>query len=314
MGTGEIGIPSLRLLQARTDCEIVGVVTQPDKPAGRSRALKASLVKQVAMDAGIPVFQPISLKKNDAVETISAWAPELIVVMAFGQILPRTVLDMPRVACLNLHASLLPKYRGASPINAAIAAGDKETGICVMYMAEGLDTGDILLEKRERILRRDTAGTLHDRLAHVAASALSLALDQLANGTAPRMPQSSAASYAGRLTRTDGFIDWTLQAHEIEQLIRAMNPWPSAWTTIPMQDGTMREVKLFSAIVCRHVSGTPGHLLRADHRGLLIACGSGALLIKTVQMEGRKRMDAGLWQLGTSIQIGSTAGLPTITH
>ncbi len=309
MGTGEIGLPSLKLLLARCDCDVVGVVTQPDKPAGRSRALKGSLIKELGNMSGLPVFQPVSLRKPDSLETLKIWNPDLIVVMAFGQILPKSVLDLPRVACLNLHASLLPKYRGASPIHAAISAGESETGISVMYMAEGLDTGDVLLMRRERIQRRDTAGSLHDRLSEVAASALSQAIDQLSDHTAERSPQDdTATSYAGRLTRADARVDWSLPTRQIERQIRAMNPWPVAWTTIPLSDGTRRDVKIFSAIACRKPGGEPGRILRADDRGTLIATGDGSILIRQVQMEGRKRMSANEWQLGTPIPVGGVAG------
>jgi methionyl-tRNA formyltransferase len=309
MGTGEIGLPSLRLLLARSDCDVVGVVTQPDKPAGRSRALKGSIIKEIGAAHGLPVFQPVSLRKPDSLNTLQTWNPDLIVVMAFGQILPKSVLDLPAVACLNLHASLLPKYRGASPIHAVIAAGESETGISVMFMAEGLDTGDVLLMKHERILRRDTAGSLHDRLSEVAAQALSQAIDQLSSGSAVRSVQDNlAASYAGRLTRADAIIDWSLPAQRIERQIRAMNPWPVAWTTIPLADGTRRDLKVFSAITCRKSADEPGRILRADGRGTLIAAGEGAILIRQVQMEGRKRMPAGEWQLGTPLLIGGIAG------
>ena len=309
MGTGEIGLPSLKLLLARSDCDVVGVVTQPDKPAGRSRALKGSIIKEVGATHGLPVFQPVSLRKPDSLETLQTWNPDLIVVMAFGQILPKSVLDLPRIACLNLHASLLPKYRGASPIHAAIAAGENETGISVMFMAEGLDTGDVLLMQRERIRRRDTAGSLHDRLSAVAAHALSQAIDQLSAGAAQRVPQDdTAASYAGRLTRADAMIDWSLPTRQIERQIRAMNPWPVAWTTIQLADGTRRDLKVFSAISCRESAGDPGRILRADDRGTLIAAGEGAILIRQVQMEGRKRMTAGEWQLGTPLLASGVAG------
>ncbi|MFY8215387.1 MAG: methionyl-tRNA formyltransferase, partial [Chthoniobacterales bacterium] len=234
MGTGEIGLPSFEHLLMRGDCQVVGVVTQPDKPAGRNRELKPSVIKIAASHAGLPVFQPTSLRHPDALAVLDAWAPDLIVVMAFGQILPKPVLDSPRLACLNLHASILPKFRGASPINAAIAAGEAETGITVMHMAEGLDTGDIVLIEPEPIKRRDTAGSLHDRLAHTASRALDRAIGALVSGTASRIPQNTAlATHVGKLSRTDAFIDWTAEASEVERMIRAMNPWPVAWTTIP---------------------------------------------------------------------------------
>lgn len=309
MGTGEIGRPAFDYLIDRADCDVVGVLTQPDKPAGRNRELKASVIKAVATAAGIPVFQPATLRQPEAAAVVADWMPDLIVVMAFGQILPRVVLDLPRMACLNLHASILPKFRGASPIHAAIAAGERETGISVMHMEEGLDTGDVLWIEREPIKRRDTSGILHDRLAHTAARALANALNGIRNGTAIRTPQDdSMASYAGRLTRDDAIIDWSADAASIERKIRAMNPWPVAWTSIPMRDGPPREVKVFSAIVIRDASGTPGAILRVDERGIMIAAGQGGILLRDIQMQGRKRMSAGDWQRGASVAAHGIAG------
>jgi len=309
MGTGEIGLPSFEHLLTRNDCHMVGVVTQPDKPAGRHRELKASAIKTAATHAGIPVFQPISLRQPDAMEVLSAWAPDLIVVMAFGQLLPKSVLNLPRLACLNLHASILPRFRGASPIHAAIAAGEPETGITVMHMAEGLDTGDMVLIEREPIKRRDTAGSLHDRLAFTASRALDRAVHALVQGTAERTPQDAAlASHSGKLTRNDALIDWTTDAAEIACKIRAMNPWPVAWTVIPLRDGTVREVKIFSAILKQKPCGPSGEILAADDNGVLIAAKRGAILLREIQMEGRKRMQAGLWQMGTPVARGGTAG------
>lgn len=309
MGTGAIGIPALQLLLSRADCEVAGIVTQPDKPAGRSRSLKPSPIKEMVTDGSVPVFQPKTMRGPEALAALKSWRADLIVVMAYGQILPQDVLSLPRLGCINLHASVLPKFRGASPIQAAIAAGENETGIAAMHMEAGLDTGDVIYVERIPILRRDTAGTLHDRLALTAASVLSATLDQVLAGTASRTPQiDAAASYAGRLTRVDARIDWKLPAIVIERKIRAMNPWPVAWTTIPLESGASRELKIFSAIVCRKERGTPGKILRADSRGVLIASGDGALLLKEIQMDGRRRMAAGDWQLGTPVQIAALAG------
>src|SRR5436190_9097614 len=205
IGTGEIGVPVLRWLLESEEHELIGIVTQPDKPVGRDQRIEAPPVKAALAGYGVPVFQPKRIKSEEALAEIRALAPDVIAVMAYGQILPRAILEIPRIACLNLHASLLPRHRGAAPIQAAIVMGDRETGISVMYMDEGLDTGDVMLEKRIEIAPDETGGTLHDRLAEIAPPALEEALGQLEQGTAPRLPQdSSAATYAPKLEREDG--------------------------------------------------------------------------------------------------------------
>jgi methionyl-tRNA formyltransferase len=215
---------------------------------------------------------------------------------------------MPRLACLNLHASLLPRHRGAAPIQAAIETGDAFTGITVMYMAEGLDTGDILLEKEKRIRRRDTGGVLHDRLGVLAAEALSEALPLLADGRAPRVPQDeSRATYAAKLTRENGEISWTDSAEKIGRRVRAMNPWPAAYTFFPASEGA-RKLKVFSCIQHRRDSGPAGVVLRADRRGILVGAGHGAVLLRDVQLEGRKRMSARDFLSGHPIAPGALLG------
>ena len=212
IGTGEIGVPVLRWLLESKEHELIGVVTQPDKPVGRAQRIEAPPIKAALGESRLRILQPARIKTEEAVAEIRALAPEVIVVMAYGQILPRAVLEIPGIACLNLHASLLPRHRGAAPIQAAIVAGDRETGITVMYMDEGLDTGDVLLQKRLEIGPDETGGSLHDRLAEIAPDALWEALSQLQAGSAPRIPQDSAiATYAPKLEREHGRIDWTNQ-------------------------------------------------------------------------------------------------------
>src|SRR5437868_13659566 len=249
IGTGEIGVPTLRALQ-RSEHELGRVVTQPDKPVGREQKITAPPIKK-ALIAGGPnagpaqTLQPARIKDREAIDQIRALAPDVIVVMAYGQILPRAVLEIPRTACLNLHASLLPRHRGAAPIQAAIVAGDRETGISVMYMDEGLDTGDVLLQKQIEIAPNETGGSLHDRLAESAPAALSDALAQLARETAPRTPQdSSIATYAPKLEREDGRIDWNESADLIERKIRAFDPWPGAFTILRDEVGRERKLKI----------------------------------------------------------------------
>jgi methionyl-tRNA formyltransferase len=306
MGSGDIGLPSLRALLARVGCEVVAVVTQPDRPAGRGRKLRAAEVKVVAAAAGIPVLQPEKLRAPAAVEDLRQLDPDVIVVMAYGQILSRAVLDLPRVACLNLHASLLPRHRGAAPIQAAIVSGEHATGITVMYMAEGLDTGDILLSHSLPIFDSDTGGSLHDRLAELAPAALEEALDRLAAGTAPRFPQEEPlATYAGRLQREDGRIDWSQSASVVERHIRAMNPWPAAFTTVPLVGGDAARLKIFSAAVEEAtVSASPGEVIAAGTSGLLVTAGDRVLRLLEVQGEGTRRMPANDWQRGHAVAIG----------
>ena len=283
IGTGEIGVPVLRSLLESKEHQLVGVVTQPDKPVGRAQKIEPPPIKATLRETALPILQPARIKQEKAVAELQALAPDVIVVMAYGQILPRSVLEIPRVACLNLHASLLPKHRGAAPIQAAIVAGDSETGISVMYMDEGLDTGDVLLQKGVEIAADETGGSLHDRLAEVAPDALHAALAQLEAGTAPRMPQdSSAATYAPKLEREHGRIDWTEPAVLIERKIRAFNPWPGAFALLRDNSGRERQLKVFRARVTDSCS--------ADPANLVIPTKKGAVRLEEVQLEGKRRM------------------------
>jgi methionyl-tRNA formyltransferase len=246
-------------------------------------------IKKALSGTNIPVLQPARIKDRQAIEEIRALRPDVMVVMAYGQILPRGVLEIPEIACLNLHASLLPRWRGAAPIQAAIAAGDREIGITVMYMDEGLDTGDILFQRTIDILPADTGGALHDRLAGVAPETLLESLDLLAKGKAPRTPQDNAvATYAPKLKREDGKIEWSDPADAIERKIRAFDPWPGAFMTVST-DGT-RNLKIFSATVI-NLRGKPGKILRSENE-LVVAAGEDALSLGEVQLEGRRRMSA----------------------
>jgi len=285
IGTGEIGVPTLQAL-LKSEHEIVGVMTQPDKPVGRAQLVEPPPIKKVVAARKMPVLQPPRIKDPRAIEDIRALKPDVIVVMAYGQILPRGVLEIPKIACLNLHASLLPRWRGAAPIQAAIAAGDRETGITVMYMDEGLDTGDILLQRTIDIVPADTGGSLHDRLARVAPEALLASLELLAKASASRIPQDNAfATYAPKLKREDGRIDWSDPAEAIERKIRAFDPWPCAFMEF---DG--RNLKVFSAVIV-DLRGTPGEILRSE-KELVVAAGEGALSLGEVQLEGKRRMSA----------------------
>jgi len=308
MGTGEIGLPAFRWLLDSPEHSVLAAVAQPDKPVGRRQELQASSIKQLALARGVPVLQPLKMRAPEAVAEIVALQADVIVVMAYGQILPSAVLNAPRVACLNLHASLLPRWRGAAPIQAAIEAGDRCTGITVMYMAAGLDTGDILLMKETPIRRRETGGSLHDRLGLIAAEALAEALPLLSAGVAPRVPQDDAkANYAAKLSRENGLIGWPSSPLEIDRRIRAMNPWPAAHTFLSTADGP-RKLKVFSCIPHRRETGPAGVVLRADKRGILVGAGGGAVLLRDIQLEGKKRMAARDFLLGHPVTPGTVLG------
>jgi methionyl-tRNA formyltransferase len=297
IGTGEIGVPTLRMLWEWREHDLVGIVTQPDKPVGRDQKLTPPPIKAASqqLDAAyamseckreLPVFQPPRIKTREAIEAICRLNPDVIVVMAYGQILPRQVLDIPTIACLNLHASLLPRWRGAAPIQAAIAAGDRETGITVMYMDEGLDTGEILLQRKIGIAPTETGRSLHEELAKIAPESLREAISLLAKGDAPRIAQEShLRTYAPKLERDDGRIDWNEPAAVLERKIRAFDPWPGAF----MNFGS-RKLKIFRATIVDR-SGNPGEFLSAEN-DLVIATGKGALLVDEVQLEGKRRMSA----------------------
>jgi methionyl-tRNA formyltransferase len=289
IGTGEIGVPTLQAL-LKSEHEVVGVATQPDKPVGRSQSIKPPPIKKALSGTKVPVLQPAHIKDRQAIEEIRALKPDVIVVMAYGQILPRGVLEIPKITCLNLHASLLPRWRGAAPIQAAIAAGDPETGITVMYMDEGLDTGDLLLQREIKIRSNEKGSTLHERLAKIAPEALLESLRLLADGNAPRTPQDNAlATHAPKLTREDGRINWKQPAEGIERRIRAFNPWPGAFAMLADKNGREVRLKIFAAHVVDQ-KGKPGEVLCADKRGLIVATGEKSISLYKVQLEGKAWM------------------------
>jgi methionyl-tRNA formyltransferase len=295
LGTGEIGLPTLRALQ-KSEHELVGAITQPDKPVGREQKITASPIKAALSGSKTAILQPARIKDEKAIKEIRALAPEVIVVVAYGQILPRALLEIPKIACLNLHASLLPRWRGAAPIQAAIAAGDRETGITVMYMDEGLDTGDILLQRKLGLLSDDTGSALHDRLAEIAPDALLESLRLLGTGKAPRIQQDkNLATYAPKLNRESGRINWNETTETIERKIRAYNPWPGAFTEF-----NNRKLKVFSSSVV-DLRGKPGEILRKD-KELVIATADRALSLGEVQLEGKRRMAAADFLRGLPIR------------
>lgn len=290
IGTGEIGLPALHWLLDWPEGEVVGVYTQPDRPVGRKLVLTPPEVKTVALARGIPVYQPEKLRQAEAMAELEALKPDLIVVMAYGQILSRKVIELPTITCINLHASILPRHRGAAPIQGAIRDGDQETGVTVMYVDVGLDTGDQLLTETCPILDSDTGGTLHDKLAEVAPVALSKALPLLQAGEAPRQPQDEAlVTYDPKLGREDGEIQWSQSAEEIERLIRAYDPWPGTYTMV--QGKKLKILPPTEVIPGKSPETEPGTVLPSEEGDLIIACGSGALKLKELQLEGRKRLE-----------------------
>ncbi len=305
MGTGEIGIPTLGALLDSKKHEVVAVVTQPDRPAGRNLEIRPPPVKILALAKGVTVLQPERLRTDP--QPVLALAPDLIVVMAYGQILTKPILQLPKAACLNLHASLLPRYRGASPIHAALLAGDAETGITVMYMNEGLDSGDILLKERIPIFPRETGGELHDRLAQLAPNALIKALELLEQETAPRLPQDpSLVTYAPKLTKEDAILDWCESAEALDRRIRAMHPWPGTfcWWT---RSSAPRRLRILEAEPCKsdHDKETPGEILHVGEEGVEVQTFHGSLLLRQVQLEGRKCMSAVEFARGYSLTKGT---------
>ena len=315
LGTGEIGLPSLHWLLGQSDRNpVVGVYTQPDKPVGRKQVLTPPEVKTVAQAAGIPVFQPESLRKNpDALAEFAALEPDLAVVMAYGQILPRALLETPRIACVNLHASLLPRHRGASPIQAAIREGDTETGITLMHVVPALDAGDMILKHTLPITATTTGGSLHDALAEIGPPLLAEGLPLLESGDAISQAQDeSLVTYAPKLGRADGVIDWSQPAEVIERTIRAYDPWPGTSTRFPTEKGPA-QLKLFP--LATRVDDAPGEKpgdVAADAEGnaLLVRCGGGSALRFSgdLQLEGRKRLSAAEFLRGQPLPPGTNLG------
>ncbi len=282
-GTPEFAVPALvALLDSRH--EVVGVLTRPDRPKGRGRQLAASPVKLAAQSRGVPVSQP-QTRGDAGGSDLASWRPDVLVVVAYGLILPQAVLDLPRLGCVNVHASLLPRWRGAAPIQRAVLAGDRETGVTIMLMDAGLDTGPMLLQEKVPIEPTDTAGTLHNRLASLGAHALLRGLDALENGSLAPMPQSrEGVTYAPKISKAEALIDWTRSAGEIARTVRAFNPWPVAETRL---DG--EQVRIHSARALGSSSvGFPGTIGLTIDGGVIVGCGTGSLALLEVQRAGRR--------------------------
>ena len=284
-GTPEFAAEHLKALLG-TQHQVIAVYTQPDRPAGRGHKLMPSPVKQLAVEHGIPVYQPATLRAPEAQAELAALQPDLMVVVAYGLILPQVVLDTPRLGCINSHASLLPRWRGAAPIQRAVQAGDDESGVTVMQMEAGLDTGPMLLKVSTPIAPSDTGGSLHDRLAALGSQAVIQAVDSLAAGTLTgEVQDDSLANYAHKLNKDEARIDWSRPAVELERLVRAFNPWPICHSTLNGEP-----LKVLAATLGEG-SGQPGQILAASKDGLTVACGEGALRLTRLQLPGGKPLN-----------------------
>ena len=302
MGTPDI---AARILAALDDSrhEVVLAVSQPDRPAGRKHVLTPPPVKTEAQKRGIPVFQPEHVTDPGAAEELGRHAPDVIVAAAYGQVLPGVILGLARYGCVNVHASLLPKYRGAAPVQRAIIDGCTQTGVTIMQMDEGLDTGDIILSEKIPIADDDTAATLFVKMAEVSGPVLLRALDMIEDGTAERIPQTGESNYAAMLTRDTGRIDWTLSARMADCLIRGVTPEPGAWTTLGG-----RKLKILKAVRADVPAGSPGEVMEAPSGVLRVSCADGCLDILTLQPEGKKAMAAADYLRGSKAAPGTVLG------
>ena len=286
-GTPDFAVPALQAL-IDSPHQVLAVYTQPDRPAGRGRKVQFGPVKQLAVNSGIAVEQPVSLKDSDAQQKLSAYHCDVMVVAAYGLILPQAVLDMPRYGCLNIHGSLLPRWRGAAPIHRAIQAGDKETGVTIMQMAAGLDAGDMLLKVKCPITSIDTSLSIHDRLANDGAVALMSVLEQIQQGElGPEVQDDTLTTYAQKLNKAEAEIDWTLSAKQIDRTIRAFNPWPVAFTLL-----NGKPLRIFMSQVLEIGSAEPpGTVIEESPEGISVATGEGVLSFSRLQLPGKKAMD-----------------------
>ena len=307
LGTGDIGLPSLKAIQDSEDYELLAVYTQPDRPYGRKGDLKISEIKLFAESCSIPVHQPEKIKESEAVQSLVNFSPDIIVVIAYGQILPKSILDIPKIACINLHASLLPYHRGAAPIQASILAGDVITGVTVMYVGEGLDDGDILFSIKLDIMDDETGGSLHERLGKMGPDALLHSLELLSSGSAPREEQDHGlATHITKIKRSDGKINWSNSAHHIDRLVRAYDPWPGTFTFFPERSN----IKIFPPVeIVEYEGSDPGKIIDMDSNGMVVACGEGALRISKIQPSGKRRMLVPAYVAGKELNVGDVLGV-----
>lgn len=300
MGTPDFAAAPLEAIIKSGKHQVTGVVTQPDKPKGRGKSMQFPPVKEKALEYGIPVWQPDRINTPEMLQILKEQDPDCIVVAAFGQILKKDILMLPQYGCINIHASLLPKLRGAAPIQWAVIQGDEKAGVTTMWMDEGLDTGDMLLKKEVTLDPCETGGSLFDKLSLCGCELILETLEALEDGTAVRTPQTGESSYAKILTKELGNIDWTRPAEEIERLIRGLNPWPSAYSYL---NGKM--VKFWSSAVTeRPEQEEPGTILQLNKHSFAVACGKDWLEIHELQAEGKKRMTADAWLRGVKLEEG----------
>lgn len=302
MGTPDFSVGTLREL-AKAGHEIAGVISQPDKPKGRGKNLQPTPVKEAAMELELPVYQPRKVRDPEFIQVMRELNPDVIVVVAFGQIIPKEILHMPKYGCINVHASLLPAYRGAAPIQWAVINGDKESGVTIMRMDEGVDTGDMISKVIVPLNEKETGGSLFDRLSESGAKLLVETLPMLEDGSAvfEKQPEESTTPYAAMISKKMGELDWAKSATELERLIRGLNPWPSAFSHL-----NGKTLKIWEASV-EEENGekkAPGTVLQADTKGFRIQTGEGILKIDTLQLEGKKRMDAQAFLRGYTVEEG----------
>lgn len=304
MGTPEFAVPCLQKIIDEGH-EVIGVVTQPDKPKGRGKKLAMPPVKELALKYDIPVYQPLKAREESFVDTLKEMNPELIVVVAFGQILPKSILDIPKYGCVNVHASLLPRYRGAAPLNWVIINGEEKTGVTTMYMDEGLDTGDMILKSEIALDDEITAGELHDKMMVDGAKLLKETIDLIKKGEAPREKQSNEDTcYSPIMNKSLGNIDWNKSAIEIHNLVRGINPWPSAYTTYEGQ--TMKVWK--TKVINKNSDKQPGTIISVDKEGINVSTSEGIVQIKEIQISGKKRMEVPEYIKGNNINTDIILG------
>jgi len=307
MGTAELSCASLRSLARDIRFQIAAVVTQPDKPRGRDLKLQPSPVKALAQKLNLPVLQPVKARVEGFISELRGLKPDLIVVVAYGQILPQAILDLPKYGCVNVHTSLLPKYRGASPIQSAILDGGTETGVTIMKMDAGLDTGPILSQRSTPILREDNSQTLHDRLAELGAELLVETIpDYVAGKITPQSQAASGATYAAKIKKEDGKIDWSEPAEKILNRLRAFTPWPRVFTFLKGKTKPLL-LKIWRADII-HCSGNAGEVIQTDINGIVVGCGKDALRIVELQLEGGRRMNAQEFLAGHPLKAGERIG------
>ena len=302
MGTPDFAVPPLKAL-VEAGYDVAAVVTQPDKPKGRGKTMVPTPVKEEALKHGIEVYQPLKVREPEFQEILTNIGPDMIVVAAFGQIIPKAMLELPKYGCLNIHASLLPKYRGAAPIQQAIIDGEEASGVTIMKMGMGLDTGDMISKVVVPITAEETGGSLFDKLAEAGAKLLIETIPSVVDGSAvyEKQPEESPTPYAAMITKQMGLLNFEKDAKELERLVRGMNPWPSAYTFL-----NGKTLKVWKSVVLeKETDAVPGTVLSADKQGIQVACGKNVIVLTEVQLEGKKRMETDAFLRGYAVECGT---------